>query len=53
MARSQNVGFRVFTSIPRPPRELVEGFGELETTYISDAMNRFGGMDRNIRPATT
>jgi regulator of RNase E activity RraA len=51
MARSQNVGFRVFTSITRPPRSLVEGLGELESTYISDAMNRFGGMDANILPA--
>ena len=51
MARSENVGFRVFTEIPRPPQELVEALGKLETTYLSDAMNRFGGMDANIRPA--
>ncbi len=51
MGKSQNVGFRVFTKIVRPPREVVEGLGKLETTYITDAMNRFGGMDLNIRPA--
>lgn len=51
MARSQNVGFRVFTTIPRPAREVVAGLGELETTWISDAMNRFGGMEGNILPA--
>ena len=51
MVGSQNVGFRVFTEIPRPPREIVEGLGKLEAPWISDAMNRFGGMDANIRPA--
>lgn len=51
MATSQNVGFRVFTKIPRPSPELVAALGKLETTYLSDAMNRFGGMDLNIRPA--
>ena len=45
------VGFRVFRRIPRPPRELVEALGQLETVYLSDAMYRFGGMDRNIQPA--
>lgn len=51
MATSQNVGFRVFTRIKRPPREVVAELGTLETTCISDAMNRFGGMESNIRPA--
>jgi len=51
MARSQNVGFRVFTRIPRPPRALVEALGELETTHITDGMSRFGGMEAAIRPA--
>ena len=44
------VGFRVFTSIVRPPREVLTGLGALETTIITDAMHRFGGMDANIRP---
>ncbi|MHB1005674.1 MAG: RraA family protein [Chloroflexota bacterium] len=51
MAKSENVGFRVFTKIPRPPRAMIEGFAELESTYVGDAMNRFYGMDVNIRPA--
>jgi regulator of RNase E activity RraA len=46
-----NVGFRVFTTIQRPPREIVAGFRELESTWVSDAMNRFGGMEGNILPA--
>jgi regulator of RNase E activity RraA len=46
-----NVGFRVFTKIPRPPRELIDELSTLETPYLSDAMNRFGGMDANLRPA--
>ena len=49
--RSQNVGFRVFTRIPRLSKDLVAAFAELESTYITDAMNRFGGMDANLRPA--
>jgi regulator of RNase E activity RraA len=51
MARSRNVGFRVVRSIERPPADLVAGLGMLEATYISDAMNRFGGMSDNVRPA--
>ncbi|HYM13492.1 MAG TPA: hypothetical protein VEU62_22320 [Bryobacterales bacterium] len=47
-----NVGFRVFTKIPRPPRELIDEISTLETPYLSDAMNRFGGMDANLRPAS-
>ena len=35
--------------MPRPPKDLVEALGALETTYLSDAMNRFGGMDGNVR----
>ena len=46
-----NVGFRVFRDIPRPPRAIVDALGQLESTYISDAMNRFGGMGNNVRPA--
>jgi len=51
MGGSQNPGFRVFVRIERPPREQVEALGKLETTIITDAMNRFGGMDANVRPA--
>jgi regulator of RNase E activity RraA len=51
VSRSENVGFRVFTKIERPSPEIVEAFSRLESTYISDAMNRFGGMDYDIRPA--
>ena len=51
MTAARNVGFRVFTRIERPKAHIVAGFSELETTYITDAMNRFGGMDDNVRPA--
>ena len=51
MARAQNVGFRVFAAIERPPREVVAAYEGMETVYLSDAMNRFGGMAGNIRPA--
>ncbi len=52
MRRSENPGFRVFARIQRPPRRLVEELAKLETTQIADAMNRFGGMDVNVRPAS-
>jgi regulator of RNase E activity RraA len=51
LARSQSVGFRVFRQIGRPPADVVAGLAALETTILSDAMHRFGGMDANIRPA--
>src|SRR4051794_36471080 len=51
MTSSHNPGFRVFTKIPRIPASVVKAIGELETPYLSDAMNRFGGMDGNLRPA--
>lgn len=53
MAKSQNVGFRVFAQIRRPPSGLIAEFSNLETTWITDAMNRFGGLDGNIRGADT
>ena len=46
-----NVGFRIYRTIERPDPAIVQALGELESTYITDAMNRFGGMDVNIRPA--
>ena len=48
---SSNVGFRVFTKTPRPRKDVVEKLGRLETVYLSDAMNRFGGMEADVRPA--
>jgi regulator of RNase E activity RraA len=51
MNRSNNVGFRVFSKIPRPEQDVIAELGKLETVYITDAMNRFGGMDGSLRPA--
>ena len=48
--QSSNPGFRVFTRIHRPAPDLIAALGELETTYLADAMNRFGGMGSNVRP---
>jgi regulator of RNase E activity RraA len=53
MTFSNNPGYRVFTKIPRIPASVVKAIGELETPYLSDAMNRFGGMDANLRPAAS
>lgn len=45
-----NVGFRVFTKIHRPSRELVEQFKELPVANIADEMNRMSCLDARIRP---
>ncbi len=50
MPPTHNVGFRVFTQIQRPLAAVVAGPGKGETTYVTDTMNRFGGMDANVRP---
>jgi regulator of RNase E activity RraA len=50
MPPSRNVGFRVFRRIERPSAEMVEALGQLDTNFITDAMNRFGAMD-NVAPA--
>ena len=43
-------GFRVYTRINRPSRELVEEFRGLPAANIADEMNRFGCMDARIKP---
>jgi len=45
-----NVGFRIYTKIRRPSKELVEGFRGLPAANIADEMNRFSCMDARIRP---
>lgn len=45
-----NVGFRIYTRINRPPRELVEKFSGLPVANIADEMNRLGCMDARIKP---
>ena len=45
-----NVGFRIYTKINRPSRELVEKFAGLPVANIADEMNRFGCMDARIKP---
>jgi len=45
-----NVGFRIYTKINRPSRELVEGFKGLPTPNIADSMNRFYCVDAEIKP---
>ena len=52
MKRDTNVGFRVFTTIERPSSAVLKLYEHVESTHVSDAMNRFGGMDLNIRPAS-
>jgi regulator of RNase E activity RraA len=45
-----NVGFRIYTKITRPPKELVEAFRGLATPNIADNMSRFFCVDADIRP---
>jgi len=45
-----NVGFRIFTKINRPGRELVEGFRGIPVANIADEMNRLYCVDARIKP---
>ena len=44
------VGFRIYTKINRPPKELVEKFRGLPAANIADEMKSFGCMDARIKP---
>ena len=44
-----NVGFRIFTKINRPSKDLLEGFKELPVANIADMMNRSSVLDARIR----
>jgi len=48
-----NVGFRIFTRIPRPARELVQGFAGIPVANIADEMGRMFCLDAAIRPLNT
>jgi RraA family protein len=43
-------GFRIFTKINRPDRELVERFRGLPVSNIADEMNRMNCVDARIKP---
>lgn len=45
-----NVGFRIYTKINRPARDLVEQFTGLPVANIADEMNRFSCVDARIKP---
>jgi regulator of RNase E activity RraA len=45
-----NVGFRIYSKIARPPRELVEGFAGIPVANIADNMNRTSCVGARIRP---
>jgi Demethylmenaquinone methyltransferase len=46
-----NVGFRIYTEINRPSKELVEEFRGLPVANIADEMNRFNCLRADIKPA--
>ncbi|EGO63676.1 RraA family protein [Acetonema longum] len=45
-----NVGFRIYTRVNRPAKELVEQFKGLPAANIADEMNRLGCVDARIKP---
>lgn len=44
------LGYRVFTEVKRPLRELVEKFAKIPTPDLVDCMQQAGMVDRHIRP---
>lgn len=46
----KNLGFRVFTDIKRPRKELVEQFRNLPVANIDDNMGRIACIDTSIKP---
>lgn len=48
-----NVGFRIFTKVNRPSKELVEQFKGLPVANIADEMNRFSCVDAAIKPVNS
>lgn len=45
-----NVGFRIYTKINRPSKELIEKFRGLPVANIADEMNRLNCVDARIKP---
>jgi RraA family protein len=45
-----NAGFRIFTKVNRPSKELIEQFRGLPVANIADEMNRFDCVDARIQP---
>jgi RraA family protein len=45
-----NVGFRIYTKVNRPGKELVDGFKGLPVANIADEMNRFSCVDARLKP---
>ncbi|SET16719.1 RraA famliy [Natronincola peptidivorans] len=45
-----NVGFRIYTKINRPSRELVEAFADIPVANIADNMGRITCVDSYIKP---
>ena len=45
-----NVGYRIYSKIDRPAKELVQGFAGIPVANIADNMNRLACIDAEIRP---
>jgi len=46
----RSVGFRIYKTVNRPPRELVEAFRDIPVPNISDNMGRIACVDSYIKP---
>lgn len=45
-----NAGFRIYTKVNRPSKEIIEAFKGLPVANIADEMNRFFCVDARIKP---
>lgn len=45
-----DIGFRIFKKINRPPKSLVESFGDIPVANVADEMGRMFCLDARIRP---
>lgn len=45
-----NIGYRIYSKINRPTKELVQGFAGIPVANIADNMNRLACIDAKIRP---
>lgn len=45
-----NIGFRIYTKISRPSKEMIDGFKDIPVANIADNMGRISCVDSYIRP---
>ena len=53
MKTKNQVGFRIYQDIKRPPQELVEAFRGISSCCVSDQTSRMYCLSPSLRPLTT